>query len=61
MKERDPKGMPKTLMPQLGYKNQMEEKTLKATLKETKQHTCKTKPQGLPNLTKKGNDEKPII
>ncbi len=42
-------------MPQQGYKNQMEEKTLK----ETKQHTCKVKPQGLPNLTRKGNDEKP--
>jgi hypothetical protein len=29
----------------------MEVKTLKATLKETKEHTCKVKPQGLQNLT----------
>ncbi len=28
------------------------------TLKEIKQHTYKVKPQGLPNLTKKKNDEK---
>jgi hypothetical protein len=33
-------------------------RTLKATLKEAKQHTYRVKPQGLPNLTKKKNDEK---
>jgi hypothetical protein len=33
-------------------------KTLNATLKETKQHTYKTKPQALPNLIRKINDEK---
>ncbi len=27
--------------------------------KETKQHTCEVELQGLPNLTKKKNDEKP--
>jgi hypothetical protein len=37
----------------------MEAKTLKATLKETKQHTCGVEPQGLPNLIKKKNDKKP--
>jgi hypothetical protein len=31
----------------------MEAKTLKATLKETKQHTCEIKLQSLPNLTRK--------
>ncbi len=36
----------------------MEMKTPKVTLKETKQHTCGAKSQGLPNLTKKRNDEK---
>jgi hypothetical protein len=36
----------------------MEVKTLKATLKETKKRTCKTKPQGLPNLIRKKNDWK---
>jgi hypothetical protein len=33
-------------------------KTLNATLKETKQHTYKAKPKGLPNLIRKKNDEK---
>jgi hypothetical protein len=33
-------------------------KTLKAIPKETKQHTCETKSQDLPNITKKRNDEK---
>ncbi len=37
----------------------MEVKTLKTTLKETKQQTCEAKPYGLPNLTRKTNDEKP--
>ncbi len=37
----------------------MEVKTLKTTLKETKQQTCEDKHYGLPNLTKKTNDEKP--
>jgi len=36
----------------------MEVKTLKPTLKETNQHTCKAKSQGPPNLTKKRIDEK---
>jgi hypothetical protein len=36
----------------------MEAKTLKVTLKETKQHTCGVELQGLPNLTRKKNDEK---
>jgi hypothetical protein len=34
----------------------MEARTLIRTLKETKQHTYRAKPQGLPNLTKR-NDE----
>jgi hypothetical protein len=33
-------------------------KPLNVTPKETKQHTCGVEPQGLPNLTKKKNDEK---
>jgi hypothetical protein len=37
----------------------MEERTLKVTLKDTKQHICGVEPQGLPNLTRKENDEKP--
>jgi hypothetical protein len=36
----------------------MEAKTLKTTPKETKQHIYKAKPQGLPNIIKKRNDEK---
>jgi hypothetical protein len=36
----------------------MEAKPLKATPKETKQHICEVELQGLPNLTKKKNDEK---
>jgi hypothetical protein len=36
----------------------MEVRTLKATPKETRQHTCNVKPQGLPNLTGKKNDGK---
>jgi len=32
---------------------------LKATLKETKQCTCGVELQGLPNLIRKKNDEKP--
>jgi hypothetical protein len=59
MKEKDPKGTPKILMPLEAYKNLMEAKTLKATLKETKQHTCGTEPHGLPNLIRKKNDEIP--
>jgi hypothetical protein len=35
--------------------------TLKATSKETKQHTSSIQLQGLLNLTKKKNDEKPDI
>jgi hypothetical protein len=46
-------------MPQKGYS--MEAKTLKATLKETKQHTCKTKLQSLPNLTRRKNEKKSKI
>ncbi len=37
----------------------MEARTLKATLKETKQHTCGVESQGLPNLIRKKNEEKP--
>jgi len=37
----------------------MEAKTLKATPKETKQHTYGAELQGLQNLTRKTNDEKP--
>jgi hypothetical protein len=37
----------------------MEVRTLKATLKETKQHICRAKPQGTPYLNGKKNDEKP--
>jgi hypothetical protein len=36
----------------------MEVKTFMASPKETKQHTQGIEPQGLPNLTKKKNDEK---
>jgi hypothetical protein len=36
----------------------METKTLKATPKETKHHTCRVELQGLPNLTWKKNDKK---
>jgi hypothetical protein len=36
----------------------MEAKTLKATSKKTKQHTCGAELQGLPNLIRKKNDEK---
>jgi hypothetical protein len=54
----DPKKTLETLMPFLGYRNLMELKTLKATLKETIQHTCKVELQGLPNLIRKINDEK---
>jgi hypothetical protein len=36
----------------------MEAKTLKTTLKETKQYTCGVEPQGLPNLFIFLNDEK---
>jgi hypothetical protein len=36
----------------------MEVKTLKTTPKETKQHIYGAKPQGLPNLIRKRNDEK---
>jgi hypothetical protein len=36
----------------------MEVRTLKATSKETKQHICKVKLQGLANLNGKKNDEK---
>jgi hypothetical protein len=36
----------------------MEARTLKATLKQIKQHTCKVELQGLPNLIGKKNDEK---
>jgi hypothetical protein len=38
----------------------MEERTLKATPKETKQHTCGAKPQGLPNLIRKKNVKKQL-
>lgn len=31
---------------------------MKATSKETKQHTCEVESYGVPNLTKKRNDEK---
>ncbi len=36
----------------------MEVKTLKVTPKYIKQHTCRVELQGLPNITKKINDEK---
>jgi hypothetical protein len=36
----------------------MEEKSLKATLKDTRQHTCEVKLQGLPNLMRKKNEKK---
>jgi hypothetical protein len=36
----------------------MEAKTLKATSRETIQHTCGVELQSLPNLIKKKNDEK---
>ncbi len=36
----------------------MEARTLKITLKKAKQHTCGVEKKGLPNLTRKGNDEK---
>jgi hypothetical protein len=36
----------------------MEAKTSKKTLKDTKQHTCEAKLQGLPNLTRKKNEKK---
>jgi hypothetical protein len=35
----------------------MEVKTLMATLKETKMHTCRVELQGLLNLSGKKNDE----
>jgi hypothetical protein len=37
----------------------MEVKTLKVTLKQTQQHICGAKPQGLPNLIGKKIDGKP--
>jgi hypothetical protein len=57
MKEKDPKTTPKTLMPSIEVQKLDGSENLK-TLKEIKQHTYKVKPQGLPNLTKKKNDEK---
>ncbi len=56
MKEKDPNETPKTLIPQKYYKNQTKAKTLKTTLKKSKQHTCEADLQGLPNLTKKKNE-----
>ncbi len=44
-------------MPPIGV--QKLEGSENATLKKTKQHTYKTKPQGLPNFIKNKNDEKP--
>jgi hypothetical protein len=58
MKERDPKGTPKTLIPLVGNKYLMEARTLKAISKETKQHICRVGLQGLPNLIGKKNGEK---
>jgi len=43
-------------MPPIGV--QKLEGSENATLKKTKQHTYKTKPQGLPNFIKNKNDEK---
>ncbi len=59
MNKKNPKKTPKTLMPLVGYKNLMEEKTLKVTLKETKHHNCEVETQGLSNLIGKENDGKP--
>jgi hypothetical protein len=56
VKEKDPNETPKTVIPQKYYKNQIEVKTLKATLKKSKQHTCEAKLQGLPNLIRKKNE-----
>jgi len=56
VKEKDPKRTLKTLMPPIGV--QKLEGSENATLKKTKQHTYKTKPQGLPNFIKNKNDEK---
>jgi hypothetical protein len=56
VKEKDPNETPKTLIPQKYYKNQTKAKTLKTTLKKSKQHTCEADLQGLPNLTRKKNE-----
>jgi len=53
MKEKDPKATPKTLIFWLRCKNLMEARILIGTSKETKQHTYRVEPQGLPNLIKK--------
>jgi hypothetical protein len=44
-------------VPNRGYRNLMEVKTLMATLKETKLHTCRVELQGLLNQSGKKNDE----
>ncbi len=58
-KEKDPKGAPKTLMPLIGvYKFDGGQNPWRQPQKKTKQQTCGVELQGLPNLTKKKNDEK---
>jgi hypothetical protein len=59
VKEKNPKGTPKTLMPPIGVHKPNGGK--KPTLKETKQHICKVELKGLPNLIGKKNDENPKI
>jgi hypothetical protein len=45
-------------MPLVRDRYLMEARTLKATSKETKQHSYRVRLPGLPNLTGKKNDEK---
>ncbi len=58
VKERDPKGTPKTLMPQIWVHKLDGGENLEAILKETKQHNCRVESQNLPSLNGKKNDEK---
>jgi len=51
----------KTLMPLKGVQKPNGSKNSEGNgPKETKQHTCGVESQGLPNLTKTKNDEKPM-
>ncbi len=57
MKERDPKGTPKTIMSLTRVQIFDGGNNLKATSKEIKQYTCGVELQGLPNIISKKNGE----
>jgi len=59
VKERDPKGTPKTLMPPTWVQKPNGGENPKGNPKRNQTTHCRAKSQGLPNLTGKKNDGKP--